>query len=86
MCRSPERYSLLRLSLPLMNGMPKAMATSRQASQARTSAPSVSGSFDVAPAEVVEDGDAVGIGADGDDIADGLIDRGGGHGVWVESP
>ena len=36
---------LFRLSLPLMNGVPKAMATSRHASAVRTSAPSTSGSL-----------------------------------------
>ena len=37
------RNSLFRLSLPLMNGVPRATATSWQASAARTSEPSVSG-------------------------------------------
>ena len=37
------RNSLFRLSLPLMNGVPSAMATSWHAKAARTSEPSVSG-------------------------------------------
>ena len=84
MCRSPERYSLCRLSLPLMNGIRNAIATSRHASQARTSVPSTSGIVDVAPAEIVEQGDARRIGPDGDDVAHRLVDRGGGHRIRVE--
>ena len=46
-CFLPDssRYenSLFRLSLPLTNGVPKAIATSRQARAARTRLPSVSG-------------------------------------------
>ena len=37
----------------------------------------------VAPREVVEQGDAVGVGADGDDVADRLVDDGVGHRLGV---
>ena len=40
----------------------------------------------VAPREVVEEGDAVGIGADGDDVADRLVDGNGGHRLRVVEP
>ncbi len=39
--------------------------------------------IDAGPAEIVEDGDAIGIGADGDDVADGFVDGGDGHFVGV---
>ena len=42
------------------------------------------GPVGVAPAEVVEQGDARRIGADGDDVAHRLVDGRGGHAVRVE--
>ena len=67
-----------------MNGVPSAIARSWQASAARTSEPSVSGPFAIAPAEIVEQGDPLGIGADRDAIAHRLVDGTGGHVVGVE--
>ena len=40
----------------------------------------------VAPREVVEQGDAVGVGADGDDVADRLVDGDGSHRLRVVQP
>ena len=37
----------------------------------------------VADAEVVEDGDALGVGAHGDELADALIDKGAAHEMRV---
>ena len=40
----------------------------------------------VAPREVVEQGDPVGVGADGDDVADRLVDDGVGHRLGIVQP
>ena len=42
------------------------------------------GPLGVAPAEVVEEGDPVGVGPDGHAVADGLVDHAAGHRVGVE--
>ena len=42
------------------------------------------GALRVAPAEIVEQSDAIRIGPDGDDIAGRLIDGMSGHQIWVE--
>ena len=44
------------------------------------------GSAWVAPREVVEQGNAIGVGADGDDVADRLVDDGDGHVLGVGQP
>ena len=80
---SAPTYSLFSESLPDTNGAPWAIAASWHPRTAATSSPSVLGAARVAPREVVEQGDAVGIGADGDDVADRLVDHGVGHRLGV---
>ena len=75
-------YSLFSESLPDTNGAPWATAASWQPSTAATSSPSVA-RRGVAPREVVEQGDPVGVGADGDDVADRLVDDGVGHRLGI---
>ena len=42
------------------------------------------GPLGVAPAEIIEQGDALGVGPDGDAVANGLVDHTAGHGIRVE--
>ena len=84
MCQVPDRYSLFRLSLPLMKGravgeghVPAGLGGADQrAEHFRAIA--------VSPAEIVEEGDSLGIGANGDDVAHRFIDGRGRHPVRVE--
>ena len=80
MVRSPARNSLLSESLPETNGVPKWSAASRQRLARRGRARPAGRACRVWPQrEVVEDRGPVRVAADGDDVAQRLVDGGLGH-------
>ncbi len=84
MCRAPDRYSLFKLSLPLMKGrtvgerhVPAGLGSPDQrAEHFRT--------IGVSPAEVVQKGDSLGIGANGNDVSHRFIHGCRRHSVRVQ--
>ena len=75
---------MFRLSLPLTNGRAERQRSVATAEGGPHQAPQHVLPIGVAPAEVVENGDALGIGADGHAVAHRFVDGRGGHPVRIE--
>ena len=76
-------YSLFSESLPDTNGAPYVSGGVVAAAHGGDELAERRRPARVAPREVVEQGDPIGIGADGDDVADRLVDDGVGHRLGV---
>ena len=87
-CRRPSApvYSLFSESLPETNGARWATAASWQPVDRGDQLAERGRAARVAPREVVEQGDPVRIGTDGDDVADRLVDGGVGHRLRIVQP